>query len=117
MSLHIKRVYEPAETADGQRILVDRIWPRGLTKEKAAVDTWVKTVAPTTELRKWFNHDPARWAEFRARYARELDANPEAVKQLRDLVKTGKTTLLFAAHDPVHNNAVAITEYLDGKLP
>jgi len=117
MSLHIKRVYEPAEAKDGQRILVDRIWPRGLTKEKAAVDTWLKTVAPTTELRKWFNHDPALWAEFRARYAHELDANPEAVKQLRDLTRAGKTTLLFAAHDPVHNNAAALADYLNGALP
>lgn len=117
MSLHIKRIYEPAETTDGQRILVDRIWPRGLTKEKAAVDTWLKDVAPTTELRKWFNHDPARWTEFRARYARELDANPEVVKRLRDLLKTGRTTLLFAAHDMKHNNAIAIADYLNGKLP
>jgi len=113
MVLHIKRIYDPPEAQDGQRILVDRIWPRGLTREKAAVDTWLKTVAPTTELRKWFNHDPALWTEFRVRYARELDANPEAVKALRDLVKKGKTTLLFAAHDPVHNNAAALADYLD----
>lgn len=112
MVLHIKRIYDPPEAQDGQRILVDRIWPRGLTREKAAVDTWLKTVAPTTELRKWFNHDPALWTEFRARYARELDGNPEAVKALRDLVKKGKTTLLFAAHDPVHNNAAALADYL-----
>lgn len=117
MSLHIKRVYDPVETTDGQRILVDRIWPRGLTKEKAAVDTWLKDVAPTTELRKWFNHDPALWQAFRERYARELDANPEAVKQLRNFANSGKTTLLFAAHDPKHNNAAALTDYLNGKLP
>lgn len=117
MSLNIKRIYEPPEPEDGQRLLVDRIWPRGLSKEKAAVDVWLKDVAPSTELRKWFNHDPTRWQAFRARYAAELDASPETVKMLRDLVKSGKTTLLFAAHDPAHNNAAALADYLTGGLP
>lgn len=97
MSLNIKRVYEPPEPEDGQRLLVDRIWPRGLSKEKAAVDVWLKDVAPSTELRKWFNHDVARWQAFRTRYAAELDASPATVKALRGLVRRGKHASLRGA--------------------
>ena len=108
----IKRVYEAPEPTDGTRVLIDRIWPRGLTKEKAALDLWLKDVAPSTDLRKWFGHDPARWDAFRRRYRDELDAMPDAVARLRDLAKQGKLTLLYGAHDEAHNNAVVLAAYL-----
>jgi uncharacterized protein YeaO (DUF488 family) len=110
--LHIKRVHEPHAKEDGIRVLVDRIWPRGISKETAALALWLKDIAPTTDLRKWFNHDPTRWAEFRRRYHAELEANPDSVEQLRGLIKTGRVTLLYAAHDTEHNQAVALAEYL-----
>ena len=110
--LGIKRVYEQPAPDDGTRVLVDRMWPRGLTKERAAVDVWVKDVAPSTSLRAWFSHDPARWAEFRRRYIAELSANADEVGRLIALMSAGKTTLLFGAHDTEHNNAVALAEYL-----
>ena len=108
----IKRVYAAPERTDGTRVLIDRIWPRGLTKEKAALDLWLKDVAPSTDLRKWFGHDPARWDAFRRRYRDELDAMPDAVARLRDLAKQGKLTLLYGAHDEAHNNAVVLAAYL-----
>ena len=111
-SVRTKRVYLPPEASDGKRILVDRLWPRGLTKEKAALDLWLKDAAPSTELRKWFGHDPARWDEFRRRYREELDAMPDATARLRDLAKQGKLTLLYGAHDEAHNNAVVLANYL-----
>ena len=100
-SAHIrtKRVYEPAESADGTRVLVDRVWPRGLTKARAGVDLWLKALAPSTELRTWFGYDPSRWEEFRARYRAELDRNGEALEQLRELTARGSVTLLYGAHD------------------
>lgn len=110
--IQVKRIYEPAAKADGQRVLVDRVWPRGLSKEAAKVDHWLKAIAPSTALRKWFGHDPAKWDEFRRRYAAELDANPDAVAELHDLAKRGKLTLLFGARDEAHNNAVALRDYL-----
>jgi uncharacterized protein YeaO (DUF488 family) len=110
--IHIKRVYEPLAKDDGIRVLVDRIWPRGISKEEAALAFWLKDIAPTTDLRKWFNHDPVRWAEFRRRYHAELAANPAPVEQLQELTKTGHVTLLYAAHDTEHNQAVVLAEYL-----
>jgi len=110
--LRTKRVYEPASADDGQRILVDRIWPRGLSKKDAAVDEWLKDVAPSTGLRKWFGHDPARWAEFCRRYRAELDASPTAVAELRGLLSRGKVTLVYGARDSEHNQAVALASYL-----
>jgi uncharacterized protein YeaO (DUF488 family) len=110
--VQIKRVYEPASPADGARVLVDRIWPRGLSKEHADVKLWLKDIAPSTDLRKWFGHDPERWSEFRTRYWAELAKGDEAVTQLVDLIKHGHTTLAYAAHDELHNNAVALLEYL-----
>jgi len=110
----IKRVYEPAADSDGARVLVDRVWPRGVTKEKAALDLWLKEIAPSTELRKWFGHDPARWDEFRERYGRELDGNSEAVTRLHGLIAEGPVTLLYGAHDAEHNQAVALLDYLKG---
>lgn len=112
-SIHIKRVYEAPSEADGQRVLVDRIWPRGVSKAEADLTLWLKEVAPTTELRKWFGHDPARWAEFRKRYRAELDGNP-AVEKLRALAAKGKLTLLYGAHDAEHNQAVVLADYLAG---
>lgn len=103
---------EPPASDDGQRVLVDRIWPRGVSKEHAALTLWLKEIAPSDELRKWFGHEPARWAEFQKRYRAELDGNGEAVTQLRGLLGNGKVTLLYGAHDEAHNNAVALAGYL-----
>ncbi len=111
----VKRVYEPPSAEDGQRVLVDRIWPRGVSKEHAALALWLKEIAPSDALRTWFGHEPARWAEFQERYGAELDGNGEAVAQLRGLLGKGKGTLLYGAHDQAHNNAVALAEYLRGQ--
>ena len=108
----VKRVYEPPEASDGTRVLVDRIWPRGLTKERAKVDVWLKDIAPSAGLRTWFGHDPKRWNEFQKRYFGELRANHAAVEHLTDLLSAGKVTLLFGAHDTEHNNAVALRQFL-----
>jgi uncharacterized protein YeaO (DUF488 family) len=111
MPIKLKRVYAEPSPTDGTRILVDRLWPRGLTKEKAAIDLWLKAVAPTNELRKWFSHDPAKWPEFKKRYRAELKQNPEAVATLKQAAK-GNTTLLFGAKDEEHNEAVVLQELL-----
>jgi len=111
-AIRIKRIYEPAAKGDGIRVLVDRVWPRGVTKEKAALDLWLKEIAPSTELRKWFGHDPARWDEFRMRYRKELDENDEAVGQLNALIAKGPVTLLYSARDAEHNQAAALLDYL-----
>jgi uncharacterized protein YeaO (DUF488 family) len=111
MPIHLKRVYaEPAAT-DGKRILVDRLWPRGLTKEKAYVDLWLKEVAPSNDLRKWFSHDPTKWTEFKKRYRAELKQNPEAFAELKAAAKNN-TTLLYGARDTEHNEAVVLQELL-----
>ncbi|TGS71578.1 DUF488 domain-containing protein [Mesorhizobium sp. M3A.F.Ca.ET.201.01.1.1] len=110
----VKRIYEAPDKADGQRVLVDRIWPRGVAKKDAALALWLKEIAPSDALRKWFGHDPERWAEFQKRYWAELDRNEEAVSELRGLLRNGKVTLLYGAHDEAHNNAVALAEYLRG---
>lgn len=106
----LKRIYEPPDDGDGERILVDRLWPRGVTKAEAALDQWLKDIAPSPELRKWFRHDPAHWDEFGRRYRAELSANAEAVEQLRRL--HGKVTLLYAAHDEQHNHALVLLDFL-----
>jgi uncharacterized protein YeaO (DUF488 family) len=111
--IRLKRVYEPPSQEDGLRVLVDRLWPRALTRDAAKSDVWLKDIAPGTALRQWFGHDPSRWAEFERRYRRELAANPEAVAALRALVKANKRlTLLFAAKESVHYNAVALKNFL-----
>lgn len=110
-AIRIKRVYEAPEPADGARVLVDRIWPRGLRKTDAAVTLWLKEIAPSTALRKWFGHRPERWSGFKARYFDELRANP-ALENLSKTTGDGPTTLVYAAHDPVHNNAAALAEFL-----
>ena len=115
MSFKIKRANEPAGKDDGARILIDRLWPRGQSKEKLHLTAWLRDIAPSTELRKWFGHDPVKWDEFRKRYRAELDANPEAVTELQALLKEHpKATLLFMAHDEEHANAVVLSEYLRG---
>lgn len=111
----LKRAYEPAAPDDGLRILVDRLWPRGLSKSNAAVDHWFKDLAPSSELRRWFAHDPALWDEFRRRYVQELRAHPEPLRQLRALAREGPITLVYAARDETHNNAVALKECLLGR--
>ena len=111
MAIKLKRVYEKPERADGVRILVDRLWPRGLTKEKAAVDLWLKNIAPSTELRKWFGHDPEKWKEFQKKYRRELKENKEAVDTLKEYLKKGNVTLLYAAKDEAHNEAQVLKAY------
>lgn len=116
IDLMIKRVYEPQSDADGFRLLVDRLWPRGLSKATVAVDLWLRDVAPSAALRTWFNHDPARWTEFRRRYAAELDRVPAIVDQLLAQVRQGRVTLLYSAQHETCNNAVALNEYLRSKL-
>ena len=111
-SIAIKRVYEPVADSDGQRVLVDRLWPRGVRKDDAGLDLWLKEIAPSDELRKWFGHDPERWTEFQKSYRDELKGKGDAVEQLRVLLAKGKVTLLFAAHDEKHNNAVVLADYL-----
>jgi uncharacterized protein YeaO (DUF488 family) len=108
----LKRVYEPPSPDDGARILVDRLWPRGLTKEKAALDLWMKEISPSTELRKWFDHDPDKWAGFQARYREELKARPELVDELRQKARQGTVTLLYAARNEAQNEAVALKAFL-----
>lgn len=115
MQLRVKRVYEAPESSDGRRILIDRLWPRGLSKEKAAIDYWAKSVAPSAELRRWFGHDPDKWAEFRARYFAELDANPDGVEALRSELAKGINTIVFGSKEERLNNAAAIVLYLEGE--
>jgi uncharacterized protein YeaO (DUF488 family) len=108
----LKRAYEPPDDDDGLRILVERLWPRGLTKRRAAIDLWLKDVAPSAELRKWFGHDPARWKEFQDRYRRELRQQKDAVKTLRQKAREGPVTLIYAAKDQEHNGALALKRIL-----
>ncbi|TPM35131.1 DUF488 domain-containing protein [Mesorhizobium sp. B2-3-4] len=115
LEVAVKRIYEAPAKADSQRVLVDRIWPRGVSKVDAALDLWLKEIAPSDELRAWFGHEPARWAEFQKRYRAELDGNDEAVSRLRALLGGGKVTLLYGAHDEARNNAVALAQYLQSR--
>jgi uncharacterized protein YeaO (DUF488 family) len=111
--IRIRRIYEPIETSDGFRILVDRLWPRGVKKENAHLDLWMKEIAPSTALRKWFNHEPEKWEVFRSKYQTELKGSA-ALKELSTLTKKHKViTLLFSAKDPVHNQAAAIKKIMD----
>lgn len=114
-NVKLKRAYEPAAADDGTRVLIDRLWPRGVSKDDAALDLWLKDLAPSTELRKWFGHDPARWAEFQQRYADEVHQHPEAFRQLRDLAQKGPVTLVYSAHDEEHNDAVVLRSLLLGR--
>lgn len=112
MKLRIKRAYEPASPEDGNRFLVDRLWPRGVRKDALALTAWLKDVAPSDALRRWFGHDPARWAEFRRRYRAELITQRTALLPLRDALNHGPVTLVYSAHDEAHNQALVLCEYL-----
>jgi len=111
-AIKLKRAYSAKADTDGIRLLVDRIWPRGLSKERAALDAWLKDVAPSTELRHWFNHEPGRWEEFCRRYKAELQQKEEELKLVTDFIKKGSVTLLYAARDDEHNNAVVLRDFL-----
>ncbi|MGE3148251.1 MAG: DUF488 domain-containing protein [Pseudorhodoplanes sp.] len=115
--IQTKRVYEPPSRSDGTRILVDRIWPRGISKAEAALDGWIKDVAPSAALRKWFGHEPERWTAFKRRYTHELDGNPQAVAELAAHLKDGTVTLVYAARDPEQNNAAVLRQYLLARKP
>jgi uncharacterized protein YeaO (DUF488 family) len=113
--IRLKRAYLPATASDGTRILVDRLWPRGVRKSAAAIDLWIKSLAPSTALRKWFGHDPARWPEFRRRYAAELRDHPDELAELRARARRTTVTLVFAARDELHNDAVVLRNILLGR--
>lgn len=110
--IHLKRAYEPPSSTDGVRILVDRLWPRGVSKERAAIDQWLKDIAPSTELRRWFGHDPKRWSEFRRRYRVELSHHEELLRDLRAMARKGPLTLVYAARDEAHNEAIVLRDIL-----
>ena len=112
MPIRVKRIYEPPDPVDGYRILVDRVWPRGVAKADASVDAWMREIAPSTELRRWFGHDASRWQEFKRQYAVELDARRDLAAKILSHARKGPVTLIFSARDPDHNQAVALAEYL-----
>ena len=111
----LKRAYDPASPTDGIRFLVERLWPRGISKAALRLDSWLKEVGPSTALRKWFNHDPAKWEEFRRRYFRELGSQPEVWRPIASAARRGRVTLVYSSHDTQHNNAVALQEFLRKK--
>lgn len=116
--LKIKRIYDSVEKSDGVRVLVDRIWPRGISKERAHLDLWLKEIAPSTALRKWFGHDPKRWAGFAAKYRKELAGKTDLVRQIKALeTENDKLTLLYSAQDQLHNQAVVLFQFLKGTRP
>jgi uncharacterized protein YeaO (DUF488 family) len=114
-NIKLKRAYEVPAPEDGMRILVDRLWPRGLSKQRAAIDQWMKDISPSTKLRKWFGHDPSRWDEFRRRYATEVHQHPELLNQLRSLAREGPVTLVYSASDEAHNDAVVLRHVILGR--
>jgi uncharacterized protein YeaO (DUF488 family) len=114
--IRLRRAYDPPTPVDGRRILVDRLWPRGLTKNAVHLDAWLKDVAPSTELRRWFGHDPAKWTEFERRYRQELAARPEALAPLLDAARAGPVTLVYGAKDELHNEAVVLKAVLEERL-
>jgi len=111
-NVKLKRAYEPPSRSDGTRVLIDRLWPRGMKKTEVKIDEWMKDIAPSTELRKWFAHEPARWPEFRRRYEAEVLEHPEQILRLRMLARKGALTLVFSAHDEEHNDAVVLRELI-----
>jgi uncharacterized protein YeaO (DUF488 family) len=114
--LKLKRAYDPVSHTDGTRLLVERLWPRGVSKAKLRVDVWLKEVSPSTDLRKWFSHDPEKWSRFRTRYFRELDARPEAWRPIVSAARRGPVTLVYSSRDEQHNNAVALIDYVRAKM-
>ena len=113
--IKLKRVYDPPSRTDGSRLLVERLWPRGVAKDSVDLTAWLKEVGPSTELRQWFNHDPLKWSQFRTRYFRELDSRPESWEPILTAAKRGVVTLVYSSRDEEHNNAVALREYLEKK--
>jgi uncharacterized protein YeaO (DUF488 family) len=113
--IHTKRVYDPAESGDGTRFLVERLWPRGLTKAQVVMDSWIKDVAPSTALRRWYGHDPVKWDEFRRCYFAELDGEPQSWQPILEKARHGVVTLIYSAKDTEHNNAVALKQYLEAR--
>ncbi len=116
MSIQIRRAYDPPGRSDGYRVLVDRVWPRGVSKDDLDLDEWRKEIAPSTRLRKWFGHDPERWKEFQERYFAELEAKQGSVQELVKRARRGRITLVYGARDPDHNQAVALTAYLRARV-
>ncbi len=114
-NVRLKRAYEPVASGDGTRVLIDRLWPRGVRKIDAAIDRWFKDLSPSTALRKWFGHDPARWQEFRRRYGAEIQRHPDLLSELRAMARKGPITLVFAARDELHNDAVVVRAVLLGR--
>jgi uncharacterized protein YeaO (DUF488 family) len=114
--IKIKRVYEEANSSDGTRLLIERLWPRGMRKDSLSLDGWLKEAGPSTTLRKWFSHDPAKWDEFRKRYFAELEANPSVWRPITEAARRGTVTLIYSSHDEEHNNAVALQEFLKGHI-
>ncbi|MGD2186288.1 MAG: DUF488 domain-containing protein [Desulfobacterales bacterium] len=117
MVIRIKRAYETSSADDGYRILVDRLWPRGISKAKAKIDFWPKEIAPSTELRRWYGHDPLKWSEFKSRYFAELDANLKLIKELLDYVRKGTVTFIYSSKEQDLNNAVALRDYIESRAP
>ncbi len=115
MAITIKRAYDPPKASDGKRILVDRLWPRGLTREKLKIDRWMKEIAPSNELRKWIHADPSKWSAFEERYFKELASQADLVAELRAMAHDGTLTLVYSAKDELHNNAAALKKYLERK--
>lgn len=115
--INIKRVYDKAEKTDGTRLLIERLWPRGVRKDSLAIAGWLKDAGPSTELRKWFSHDPAKWDEFRRKYFAELENNPTAWQPIIKAARHGSVTLIYSSHDTEHNNAVTLQEFLKRHLP
>ncbi len=111
-----KRAYDPVSRADGRRFLVERLWPRGVSKAELHVEAWLRDVGPSTGLRQWFGHDPEKWDEFRRRYRAELDSHPEAWRPIVSAARRGRVTLIYSSHDTEHNNAVALRDYLEKKM-
>lgn len=116
MSITLKRAYDPPATSDGLRVLVERLWPRGVSKDAARIDLWVKALAPSTELRRWYGHDPNRWPEFRSRYLAELETQPEAVQTLAQQIARGPVTFVYASRETHRNSATVLKAYLEGRL-
>lgn len=113
MKLKMKRAYEAPSKTDGKRILVDRLWPRGLSKEKAKIDLWIKDIAPSTQLRKWFSHDPEKWSEFQKRYTKEIKENKKSLALLRKQIKSDQVTLIYSAKEEEHNDALVLKAFLE----
>ena len=115
MNIKIKRIYDEPAKDDGKRVLVDRLWPRGISKDRAKIDLWAKDIAPSHELRKWFNHEPDKWIEFKEKYFSQLDSNPEALIPITELIRTNTVTFIFSSKETKLNNAASLKQYFEQK--